>query len=370
MALKWGAVILLTGIAFAGIPALAWETDQYALPPAPLMDVGGLAADFVFTRVDEALSELNRRISEDEACLASRFAGWPRHCRLSAVTLVPRLDEERSRRALERELASLRSPRSLAREVHARVGSHFPSSQIERFLEGQQQRARWMPPFSASAFSRYLLVDWLSSPTIQAFGVRMGTDKLGHLFQQGYSYFVRVDDSVASGATPAAAESETVRWGQGLEHGVYGTFMSGVFSNADLAANFAGLRFYQWLASPVRIRGEIRPPYAELKDGLWRRRPSDPALSASRRLSLLVSDHLNEALNPSLFDPLLRRDVEKLLRSLHCRRWSDEGRLGGSGPDATGALELSSWFGEDYGHVPDPAGALDPRRFCRSGSEK
>ena len=130
------------------------------------------------------------------------------------------------------------------------------------------------------------------------------------------------------------------------ESGFYGTRMTGVYSNADLAANYAGLKFYLNLTRPVRVGGAALPPLL-VRDGSgnW---AFNPARRADESLRLLVGDHMNEALNPSQFDGVLRDTVRhrlkrragKLLDFYDTTPARERGRM----------VELSTWHGEAYGH--------------------
>jgi hypothetical protein len=100
-------------------------------------------------------------------------------------------------------------------------------------------------------------------PCVNVNGVCIGTDKLGHLFQQGWEYFRisvvdKKGDQVAErygewleGKEPRdayAAEEPYFRQqlsGSRVGYGGYGRTLSGVISNADLAANKAGLQMYK-----------------------------------------------------------------------------------------------------------------------------
>jgi hypothetical protein len=68
-------------------------------------------------------------------------------------------------------------------------------------------------------------------------GHRVGLDKVGHFFAQGWQYF---ELSTADGGT---LEQALALGGQ-QEQGRYGYLTTGVFSYADLAANFNGWRFW------------------------------------------------------------------------------------------------------------------------------
>ncbi|TCV86754.1 eCIS core domain-containing protein [Sulfurirhabdus autotrophica] len=81
------------------------------------------------------------------------------------------------------------------------------------------------------------------NPTMKINGICVGSDKLGHFFQQGMTYLTT---QASSGR--AAAEEESER----SEGGGYGLFSTGVFSNADQEANRQGGRFYsELIATPT-----------------------------------------------------------------------------------------------------------------------
>lgn len=83
------------------------------------------------------------------------------------------------------------------------------------------------------------------NPCIKLCGVCVGTDKLGHFFQQGWEY----DEYVLQGGD-LLAEEKSVR----SENEWWGMKSTGVKSNADLEANRKGGRFYK----AVRLR---TPPF-------------------------------------------------------------------------------------------------------------
>ncbi|MFC6672641.1 hypothetical protein [Marinobacterium aestuariivivens] len=64
----------------------------------------------------------------------------------------------------------------------------------------------------------------------------MGLDKLGHFFAQGWQYF---ELTALGGGTLEQA----LALGREQEQGRYGYLTTGIFSYADLAANFNGWRF-------------------------------------------------------------------------------------------------------------------------------
>lgn len=104
-------------------------------------------------------------------------------------------------------------------------------------------------------------------PCVNVNGVCIGTDKLGHLFQQGWEYYRisvvdKKGDRVAErygewlegkdSRDAYAAEEPYFRQqlsGSRVGYGGYGRTMTGVISNADLAANKAGLQMYKDIKS-------------------------------------------------------------------------------------------------------------------------
>ncbi|MDD1795519.1 DUF4157 domain-containing protein [Enterovibrio sp. ZSDZ42] len=78
------------------------------------------------------------------------------------------------------------------------------------------------------------------NPTMKVHGICIGSDKLGHFFQQGLTYF----QTEATKST-AAAEEESER----TEGGGFGIETTGVYSNADQEANRTGGKFYKDLVA-------------------------------------------------------------------------------------------------------------------------
>jgi len=68
-------------------------------------------------------------------------------------------------------------------------------------------------------------------------GYLVGMDKLGHFFAQGWQYF-EISNKEGQSLDDALA------WGQEKESGLYGYTTTGIYSFADLAANFDGWRFW------------------------------------------------------------------------------------------------------------------------------
>jgi hypothetical protein len=98
-------------------------------------------------------------------------------------------------------------------------------------------------------------------------GYRVGLDKFGHFFAQGWQYFVL---TALDGET--LEQALALGWQQ--EQGRYGYLTTGIFSYADLAANFNGWRFWN------RILLRDRDPLSGFVENLFLR----PYVSCEIRL--------------------------------------------------------------------------------------
>jgi len=93
------------------------------------------------------------------------------------------------------------------------------------------------------------------SPIIQVGGVTIGIDKLGHFLAQGFQYYEHFRE--LDPALPLAERIARVReYGHEQELGQLGVATGGVYSPADLAANWSGMLFFMSLFYDVRVEGD------------------------------------------------------------------------------------------------------------------
>ena len=154
---------------------------------------------------------------------------------------------------------------------------------------------------------------------------------------------------MAEGATAEEATRKAVRWGQKTEETIFGTLVAGVYSNGDLAANYVGMKLYQGLTREIQIGDTTKPPILILQNGLWTF--NDSVDLKEELLRPFISDHLNEALNPSIFTKNLgvRSYVRRTVRRRSCEKWFDHyPDLSKTGLEERSRL-LRLWQGEDYG---------------------
>jgi hypothetical protein len=252
------------------------------------------------------------------------------------------------------------------RVLSAWVGRNFFASRIVRWVKDTRVADHPMD-FRPSVFhsiyrvalSPALASFLFDSPTVHLYGYYLGTDKIDHFFQQGHKYYELVVKNQARGAAPAAAIAAAVAHGVKQEHEYYGTLVSGVYSNADLAANYAGMKFYLNLGHTVRIGGQVFPPLLERSSEGWRLRPG---IDPDRLLEPFLSNHLDESLNPSRYR-FSRGSIRSRIRN-RCSDWTHfyADRLGLVAPSTESFA--TTWFGDAYGHWLPPKDEISIATEC------
>ena len=98
----------------------------------------------------------------------------------------------------------------------------------------------------------------------------VGVDKIGHFFVQGWTYFEIAylqEDGIEA----------AMDWGERAERTVFGLYTTGIYSYADLAANFEGMRFWLRLLGPEQDPLErswwFNRPIVTCSKRLWSREP-------------------------------------------------------------------------------------------------
>ncbi len=162
--------------------ALATETDQFTLPPEPLDDLGPDLGAMVLDILHSELAQLNAAIDQ-------------------RIEFNPKAASEPIK---EREFVT---------HIFEQTGVGLPESTVERALRYGSfagRNVRFKPAYADSIYAwvaapfplSHMMTD---CPTIRLYGVDQGTDKIGHVFQQGYEYLTRYEDALAGGADEASA---------------------------------------------------------------------------------------------------------------------------------------------------------------------
>lgn len=127
--------------------------------------------------------------------------------------------------------------------------------------------------------SIYGTIEWLEGFSLNLKGLlgitksgrnRIGVDKLGHFFVEGFGFFKRAY------IRNEASLKKAVEWGKFTERTYFGMTTTGVYSHADLVANYNGMRFWNQLflfeKDPVSKHqyGYISKPMLSCKEGVWK----------------------------------------------------------------------------------------------------
>ena len=139
-----------------------------------------------------------------------------------------------------------------------------------------------------------------------------------------------------------------------------GYVSAGSYSNADLVSNYVGCLFYRNLTEPVVIKGRLLAP-ALVRDGAqWTLAPH--VRGELQFFGRYVSDHFDEALNPSLWQEMsrdtLRKKLAKRCDSLLAWYKPKYGDRDANEYFNNLVRELSTYHGQDYGHRGQPDNEL------------
>ncbi len=363
----WGLVAVVSLWVGGGIapPASAHETDQFAVPVGREMaDVGGELNDLFVERLQRAVDNVNRQIQralESPSSLRTRPGGHgPNRRTRPAQRIDPQalLDVCYSNEGVSD--ATWRAFGSAVDLIeHLNTLLHAPET-VEKYAPA-------LPAYKATddGTSVYNGLYFIADPrtafrtfhatSFHAFGSYMGADKIGHFVDMGYHYAREYRKQVAAGRSHEEALHAATRWGtRGTfsEAGLLGFATAGAYSNADLASNYVGMLFYLNLTEPMMLKGELHPPMLERDGDYWKL--ADFVTEDPRFVARFLSDHYDEALNPSLFEPTvrptLRRKVAEKIPSLMV--WYAD-HYGDEDPRAYFehlAKRLSTYHGQDYGH--------------------
>lgn len=215
------------------------------------------------------------------------------------------------------------------------------------------------------------------SAMLQIDGVLLGTDKLVHFAHMGYLYQEVYHDALKSGASEAQAVRKAVELGTGnhfilSERMMLGELSTGVFSNADLIADYMGLQFYRNLTTEVRLKGRLRQPLLTREGHYWRL--SDHVRGRTDFFVDFVSPHWNEAFNPSVYSArtgfIVREALER--RCGNVLMWYT--RLDGT-PRTRAEFQaihedMRLYYGENYGAEGDFAEMVTVANTCFSSDRE
>lgn len=317
--------------------ARANETDQFTLPAGEeFADLGDFFSGNLYLTLTETCDAVNAKI---KAAIASNDGD---------------------------QLERLHSAEYIAGRVAGVYGIGIvEASSLEKTLKSDEAREKWpgkviayQPRSSIYSFA-HLPIDprnaflVAKNSTVKVYGIYFGLDKIGHFHQIGYSYFKKaMRDGGESQEDAARGAIRSYSKGILSEGGLIGNIAAGVYSNADLAANYIGMKFYFNLTQRVRLHGQIQEPMLVREGEYWRL--NDHVKRGAPIFKPFVSEHFNEALNPCVYSADMRgniarrvhRDADNILAF-----YSDEqGDIRPRSYFDQKVEELWTYYGEEYGH--------------------
>jgi ankyrin repeat protein len=353
---------LMVGLALAlfalrSLTAIAHETDQYTLPVGrEFADLGPHLSRVVHGAIVEAVNGTNAAI------------------RRSLRDTGPTGETER-----------LQSAEVISGEVWLQLFAAFPINEsLDAGLASQRMHALYPGLITAYRPEQSIYEDpvlmldvtkvvrtFARACTVNADGNLIGTDKIIHFLNLGHIYHSAYLSARKRGLRESQAVSEAVQLSAGnnlflSENALLGLLTTGIRSNADLAANYAGFKFYRNLTEEVRIGNRVMAPMLVRDGPYWRL--NDQVRPDSDFFTAFITPHWNEALNPNTYAivtdarvrAMLRRRCPDLLdwyRDERGRRLSREQFI---------AVEkrLSTWYGEPYGYQNDGESRVSIATTC------
>ena len=356
---EWGHLVapfVLVLLILQPLTVAAHETDQYTLPVGrEFADLGPYFSRIVHDAVVEAMNTTNAAIKR------SLHEG----------------------RATNRTLR-LQSADSISGEVYGKLFAAFPTNEtLDANLSREPLRARYpglivrYAPEQSIYDDPLLLLDLTKlirvlfrASTVSTDGKLFGTDKIIHFINVGrilYSGYLTARKQ-GLGEYEAVSRALTVTREDFFvsEDWMLGGLTTGIHSNADLAADYAGFKFYRNVTEEVRIGNRVMPPMLVREGFYWRLnahvRPDSDFFTA------FITPHWNEALNPNVYSVVSRARLRAILRS-RCPDvldWyrDERGRRLTREQFARIEAELSTFYGEDYGYASDGENTVSIATTC------
>jgi hypothetical protein len=357
----------------------AYESDQFTIPPMELADVGEDISIFAYTQIKKSVEQINLDLKELPHTIEQTKAQIESNEALEKPLLMREL-KAKLKTSLERYKA-IQTEEGIVASIYERLGSPFtwedqrdgvfglPLSIIpypENVKDGK--KITYVPKtteniYALAGFHRIISPTYfVFCSSLKMFGIYVGVDKLGHIFNQGHEYFELYNKKISEGHHSDDALKLVIDWGRSTEDGIFGTIVDGVYSNGDLAANYIGMTFYKNLLDTVVINGNSYAPILVINTDKTISLNPESLVDESSLLKPFITAHLNEALNPSHFEKLQRIMVEKAI----IKRCEDVKKFYEiKEKDEIEAItkSLFTYYGQDYGHRSDDLLKIDELCF-------
>jgi hypothetical protein len=173
---------------------------------------------------------------------------------------------------------------ALYRGIRQAIARPFVGHSVAEALNADDSLARRRVLMAESIYRDLGLLDAISvhvkdlSAVVRVGDSLIGVDKLGHFLVEGWAYYDRAHRE-------GRGLDDAMDWGEFTERTYFGRYTTGVFSYADLVADFEGMRFWSHLLGraddPLPEGWLARRPYVTCGRGLafwnpprWRQRRS------------------------------------------------------------------------------------------------
>lgn len=364
----------------------AYETDQYSVSKKPLKDLGPQLSLFIYQNLHQGIDEVNQQLKElprSIALLENELTECPQD-----IDTVIWVDHPARAACLELKNKII-SQQKLLNQLHTDFGvvtflhekyaltitwneqrdgvfglplSYANLDKNEKYQELYFNQGKLDTIYSFAGFHRIISPSYfVFASTINAYGTYMGVDKFGHFINQGYEYFQLYNEYLKQGLDREQSLKKIVQWGVDTEDGLFGRIVDGVYSNADLAANFSGFVFYQNFLKSFSINNQLFPRILSKKaDGFWSYNEVKEN-SKDQLLKRFISDHFDESLTASVYERPQRYFVAKAIEK-RCQSWKSFYGLHNSADYFHRTDNLKNWYGFDYGYKSE--GLIDIPSLC------
>jgi len=262
---KQGRIILgLVVAAMMPSAAVAYETDQHT----------GRGAD-----IADSTAVLNAKVNDT---IAGIVADWDEgHDQMAVVD------------AFYRELGGKHWVDRLERWV-------MKSPDVDRLDVGRYESIFAGQPFYATRVAKF----FGTGATIRVNDQLIGSDKIGHFISQGRKFYKRY---LVFESEELAAERSAY-----TERAIFGQLSNGIYSNADLVANYEGHRFFRSLFEDEIIPG--KPAILRWEDEGW-------IVQRDFDWADHVNEYWDEALNINHFDAGLYKHMHETFVEMCPQYW-------------------------------------------------
>lgn len=369
MPMKWCFFIVLFYLS-----SHSYETDQFTVAKHPLKDIGSRLSTFIYQNLQQGILEVNQKLKSlprQIQDLQNQLAEYPQDLdqivwidhpqRAAFIDLKAQLSRKKEL------LAQLRTDLGVVAYLQQKYAltitwneqrdgvfglpvAYAGLNKNETYADVYFNQGRLDTIYSFAGFHRIISPSYfVFASTVNAYGTYMGIDKFGHFINQGFEYFQLFHEFLAQGLDPQQSLKKIVQWGVDTEDGLFGSIVDGVYSNGDLAANFAGFIFYQNLLRPLKINNQIYPQIIKKgADGAWLY-SDDIENSKEQLLKRFMSDHFDESLNGSIYERPQKYFIVKAIKT-RCQSWKDFYAFKTETDFFNRTLKLQTWHGFDYGH--------------------